>query len=871
MRYNLPTLLALCQDTGVHCKWTSEARHCRRARPDQSKKPILSENPRNRPTRESARSSRPNKNPALKPSKNRPTRNNNKTFEPVFSTRDAGFAQFLKKHTSPKHQRVTAGGRIVPMEPPRSPRLDGPSAAPTAEANDEPIVSHVFVDDQLRTGGQNGAQENLTIIRSSTASDNNLHESRSPLPASTSHFAVTTDSRNLSVSQAMEANIPYAEHFEYQPLDEDDSSFEDDQDFGGVARRSPTEVQHYETIPEAQERRLRWYYIEALINFQDFAIAQMMSFASPVDILPGCDFYVQYVRVAWTYGLGSMFEARERLMGKLRYHEMYLEELNEFIAMDPVIPAGDTCYRLRVYNTNERARVLNALDHYQMLAEATLTNTVNNSGDATVEPAHQDEPGRTMHDGSHGNLSTDGTNEVVRPKISRGVDIIDPNTGHPIQFQREQSTATNNIRNGTGHTNRNNPDFGNMQVDGSSELLIRDHGNGNRNRSRSNSLFDQIPVDRRSDLFHEASGASGNLPAGSNDPLFDTNNRLDIHIDPGMGSETENNETIAWIPQETWTERRPRNGRRVSNTLPRNFGRNINNLRSALHSITEINHEEHAIELTRTAENDESHTPDLAFSVDDPNGLHFLQNEHRNASVSSVFDDDPQTIRVSSPGPEVNEEILSELSFDRQHGSSEVSDFQTPLIPSDFFDVLVVDVEGSRERRGRPSTQQSEDGMNHSYSGSFTMTMSSFEADYPDDMSDTPLLSRNSPFGRYSHLSRNSPSRAISRSSVRRRSHVPVGGLSSVGSRMISSSLNARRRHDARQNVRNARRSRTSRLIDDLRDEVPATIVLGFDAPDTQQHTGYLPVYSSRLINASVRHTAPAIVNMSRINAHAHN
>lgn len=28
MRYNIPTLLALCQDTGVHCKWTSEARHC---------------------------------------------------------------------------------------------------------------------------------------------------------------------------------------------------------------------------------------------------------------------------------------------------------------------------------------------------------------------------------------------------------------------------------------------------------------------------------------------------------------------------------------------------------------------------------------------------------------------------------------------------------------------------------------------------------------------------------------------------------------------------------------------------------------------------------------------------------------------------
>ncbi|KAE8133331.1 hypothetical protein BDV38DRAFT_286921 [Aspergillus pseudotamarii] len=30
---------------------------------------------------------------------------------------DAGFARFLKDHTSPKHQRVTAGGNIVPMEP----------------------------------------------------------------------------------------------------------------------------------------------------------------------------------------------------------------------------------------------------------------------------------------------------------------------------------------------------------------------------------------------------------------------------------------------------------------------------------------------------------------------------------------------------------------------------------------------------------------------------------------------------------------------------------------------------------------------------------------------------------------------------------
>src|ERR1700712_2732754 len=30
--------------------------------------------------------------------------------------KDEGFARFLKKHSSPTHQRVTTGGRIVPME-----------------------------------------------------------------------------------------------------------------------------------------------------------------------------------------------------------------------------------------------------------------------------------------------------------------------------------------------------------------------------------------------------------------------------------------------------------------------------------------------------------------------------------------------------------------------------------------------------------------------------------------------------------------------------------------------------------------------------------------------------------------------------------
>ena len=149
--------------------------------------------------------------------------------------------------------------------------------------------------------------------------------------------------------------------------------------------------------------------------------------------------------------------------------------------------------------------------------------------------------------------------------------------------------------------------------------------------------------------------------------------------------------------------------------------------------------------------------------------------------------------------------------------------------------------------------------------------MNSFGGDYPDDMSDAPLLSRSSPFGRDSPLSQCTPSSVISRSGVRRKHYVPAGGLSSIGSRMISLSLYARRRHDARENVQDADRSliNPSRLIEELREEVPTTIVLGFITPDSQQNTNYLPGYSSQLINASVRHSAPAIVNTSRINAHA--
>lgn len=52
----------------------------------------------------------------------------------ITAQKDDGFAKFLKKHSSPNHQRVTAGGRIVPMEQqPRPPIFTLPAAKQDSE------------------------------------------------------------------------------------------------------------------------------------------------------------------------------------------------------------------------------------------------------------------------------------------------------------------------------------------------------------------------------------------------------------------------------------------------------------------------------------------------------------------------------------------------------------------------------------------------------------------------------------------------------------------------------------------------------------------------------------------------------------------
>ena len=76
--------------------------------------------------------------------------------EPL-TTVDKGFARFLKKHASPTHQRVTAGGRIVPMEPravpPVFPLETGSTTHENSGVADGKPENYVFQANQMAAYG----------------------------------------------------------------------------------------------------------------------------------------------------------------------------------------------------------------------------------------------------------------------------------------------------------------------------------------------------------------------------------------------------------------------------------------------------------------------------------------------------------------------------------------------------------------------------------------------------------------------------------------------------------------------------------------------------------------------------------------------
>lgn len=108
-----------------------------------------------------------------------------------------------------------------------------------------------------------------------------------------------------------------------------------------------------------------------------------------------------------------------------------------------------------------------------------------------------------------------------------------------------------------------------------------------------------------------------------------------------------------------------------------------------------------------------------------------------------------------------------------------------------------------------------------------------------------------------------------------RESEITAGNSSTSSSQMISTNLTAhrRRRNIARSRARASVNNRAvispSRLVFDLRDDVPVSTVFGFEEPDNVANRDRDSRVLAWLRITGESQTAPAVVNTSRINVHA--
>ncbi|GKZ18080.1 hypothetical protein AbraIFM66951_006536 [Aspergillus brasiliensis] len=150
VKYDIPTLLALSHNGRIDfSKFSEQAVGNNVLRQRKTSTSVLSEQPVNR-SRNTSNLSRQSERTLSIPEHSvfHPSRQPSDPPQSIRAHADAGFAQFLKEHTSPKHQRVTAGGRIVPMEPQSpTPKAKQPVRNISARADDPKLPKPSKRDD----------------------------------------------------------------------------------------------------------------------------------------------------------------------------------------------------------------------------------------------------------------------------------------------------------------------------------------------------------------------------------------------------------------------------------------------------------------------------------------------------------------------------------------------------------------------------------------------------------------------------------------------------------------------------------------------------------------------------------------------------
>ena len=222
----------------------------------------------------------------------------------------------------------------------------------------------------------------------------------------------------------------------------------------------------------ADDRAERWLAWAYEIQEEEFVMQAFVLRMRSLDNWPGVDFYRRYIRCAWICGPVDAEEAEVRLRDKLSVHEQWLADVNEAIALDPWSRPDGRSLHHRIYNTNERARILAALEELEGIRDiqadmnlgghsisGTSTSTF---GESTMDPAVQD-GSHAPADSPDDEGSNDGPNDisfVSHARVAGPVTIIDPHTRRPIDLQGLQQKAKNKDASRHGHANEGGADLG---------------------------------------------------------------------------------------------------------------------------------------------------------------------------------------------------------------------------------------------------------------------------------------------------------------------------------------------------------------------------------------------------------------------------
>lgn len=265
-------------------------------------------------------------------------------------TNNAGFIAFLKQHSSPQHQRVTAGGKIVPMNPPRSVEDPSPQMVIGMSSNpSQPGMSQPFVDDQTTTMNNERptGTENVRLIGNTTCrSVNGDDMAAAPFVPNQESAQGAVNIASPGLRDPPRPLISYIQH----PLLQGDEA-----NTPGCSCRLCVQDDP-EFTPEGRERR--WALIEQDIDCTFKEIGGMWFYLN-LGRWPPLNFYKAFAERIMKEGSDAWAEGETLLRHKLRSHERYLVELNHAIAMQPATPAA--WLMLRVSQTKERGLLLDAI------------------------------------------------------------------------------------------------------------------------------------------------------------------------------------------------------------------------------------------------------------------------------------------------------------------------------------------------------------------------------------------------------------------------------------------------------------------------------------------------------------------------------